>query len=199
METIRGRTSLSLDFNGVKDRLKNYNRTVLDLGTGDGRYVYDLANNHSDWFVVGVDACRENLRDHSRAKLSNMLFVIASAQELPCEFQGLFSHVAINFPWGSLLDGLLACDPGLMHGLIAVSRPGAQIEINLNSGALKEAGTNLVAGARIIHENMERYGWDLQFPHPMDDGTLAKFPSTWARRLAHGREPRALGLCGRRA
>jgi 16S rRNA (adenine(1408)-N(1))-methyltransferase len=199
METIRGRTSLSLDLNTVKDQLKNYDRTVLDLGTGDGRYVYELANHHPDWFVVGVDACRENLRDRSRAKLPNMLFIIAPAQELPCEFEGLFWQVTINFPWGSLLDGLLACDPGLMRGLASISRLGAQIEIHLNSGALKEAGTSLEAGAAIIHENMEHHGWDLQHPHPMEQGALAKFPTTWARRLAHGRDPLAMNLSGRRA
>jgi len=30
METIRGRKSLELDFNGFKERLANYNRIILD-------------------------------------------------------------------------------------------------------------------------------------------------------------------------
>ena len=83
METIRGRKSLELDFNGLKERLAGYNRITLDLGTGDGRYVRTLAEEHPDWFIIGVDSCRENLHEHSQAKLQNMLFIIASAQELP--------------------------------------------------------------------------------------------------------------------
>ena len=59
-------------------------------------------------------ACRENLREHSQAKLPNMLFVIASAQDLPRELNGLISHITINFPWGSLLESLLTGDPMLM-------------------------------------------------------------------------------------
>lgn len=199
METIRGRMSHDLDLNGLKSRLTNYNRLILDLGTGDGRYVRTLAQSHSDWFVVGVDACRENLHEHSRAGLANMLFVIANAQELPCEFSGLFSHVTINFPWGSLLKGLLAAEPGLMGGLTSVARPGAQVEIHLNGGALTEAGTSLLAGAEAIYENMKHHGWKLTKPCPMDDRTLRSFPTTWARRLAYGRDPRAVAMSGKRA
>ena len=83
METIRGKMSHNLDLDGLKNRLQKYNHVRLDLGTGDGRYVQTLADRHPDWFVIGVDACRENLWEHSRARLVNMLFVIACAQELP--------------------------------------------------------------------------------------------------------------------
>ena len=117
METIRGKTSLDLDLHELTARLANHNRVHLDLGTGDGRYVRTLADAHPDWFVIGVDACRENLHKHSRAKLQNMLFVIAEAQALPRELHGLVAHIAINFPWGSLLDSLLTGDPALIDGL----------------------------------------------------------------------------------
>ena len=199
METIRGKTSHDLDFNTFKNRLTNYSRLVLDLGTGDGRYVRTLAGRHFDWFFVGVDACRENLYENSRAKLPNMLFVIANAQELPSEFSGLFSHLTINFPWGSLLVSLLTGEPDTMHGLASVTRPDAQIEIHLNGGALAEAGTSLEAGAETIYENLNRHGWNLKRPSPLDARVLTSFPSTWARRLAHGRDPRAIGLTGKRA
>ncbi|HEX2992773.1 MAG TPA: class I SAM-dependent methyltransferase [Anaerolineales bacterium] len=199
METIRGRMSHNLDLDGLKDRLTNYNRLVLDLGTGDGRYVRTLARSHPNWFVIGVDACRENLHEHSRARLENMLFVIANAQELPCELSGLISHVTINFPWGSLLEGLLAAERGLMGGLISVARPETQIEIHLNGGALEEAGTSLEAGAETIYENVNRHGWNVRSPRLMDNKVLKNFPSTWARRLAYGRDPRAIVLTGKRA
>jgi 16S rRNA (adenine(1408)-N(1))-methyltransferase len=199
METIRGKTSLALNWNEFKDRLAGYHHITLDLGTGDGRYVRTFAERHPERFVIGVDACRENLREHSRPNLPNMLFIIASAQELPCEFDGLFSQIHINFPWGSLLEGLLACDTCLMHGLAAVSSPDAQIGIRLNSGALMEVGSNLEEGAGAIRENLTRHGWVLKPSHPMDQDVLKRFPTTWARRLAHGRDARAVILNGIRA
>jgi len=196
METIWGKTSPILDLDRLCARLQNYQRIIMDLGTGDGRYVRSLAEKNPDWFVIGVDSCRENLRKHSRSKLPNMLFVIASAQDLPREISGLVSQVTINFPWGSLLESLLAGDAALLNGLGSVSKPNAQIDIHLNGGALAEAGTALDAGTQIIFDNIHRYGWHLKPPYLMDQQALRTFPTTWARRLAHGRDPRAMALSG---
>ncbi len=99
-------------------------------------------------FIIGVDSCRENLHEHSRAKLSNMLFVIASAQNLPCELNGLVSHITINFPWGSLLQSLLDGDSRLMRGLESIASSPTSLDIRLNGGALAEAGWTLEAGGR---------------------------------------------------
>ena len=196
METIRGRKSLDLDFNDWKCRLTNYDRIVLDLGTGDGRYARILAERYPGWFVIGVDACRENLREHSRANLQNLLFLIANAQELPHELDSLISHITINFPWGSLLESLLAGDPKLLRGLKSISRARASLDLRLNGGALAEAGKTLEAGTDKIYFNLLQAGWQLKYPVMMDALTLKKFPSTWAKRLAFGRDPRAMKLSG---
>jgi 16S rRNA (adenine(1408)-N(1))-methyltransferase len=196
METIRGRKSLELDFNGFKERLANYNRIILDLGTGDGRYARYLADKNPDRFIIGVDACRENLREHSQAKLQNMLFVIASAQDLPKELNGLVSHITINFPWGSLLEGLLTGDPMLMRGLESISRASTSVDLRLNGGALAEVGTTLEAGAEAIYNNLLRAGWQVETPVMMATSALRSFPSTWAKRLAFGRDPRAVEMSG---
>lgn len=198
METIRGKSSLDLDLNGLTERLTTYKRVMLDLGTGDGRYVRFLADKNPDMFVIGVDSCRENLVEHSRAKLHNMLFVIARAQELPSELYGLISHVTINFPWGSLLESLLNDDPLLLNGLSAIACPNAQIEIRINGGALAEAGTNLNDGAEAIHENIHRNGWRLSSPCFLDTSALKEIPTTWAKRLTYGRDPRAVTFSGKR-
>jgi len=196
METIRGRKPLELDFNGLKDRLAGYHRITLDLGTGDGRYVRTLAEEHPDWFVIGVDSCRENLREHSRAKLKNMLFIVASAQDLPNELNGLISHITINFPWGSLLESLLKGDSKLMNGLQSVSRSDTSVNLHLNGGAMAEAATTLEAGAEKIYNNLLQSGWNIESPATMDAKDLRRFPTTWAKRLAFGRDPRAMALRG---
>lgn len=196
METIRGRKSLELDVNGLMDRLANYHHIVLDLGTGDGRYARFLAEKHPHGFVIGVDSCRENLRQHSQAKLQNMLFVIASAQDLPKELTGLVSHITINFPWGSLLESLLRADSKLKDGLESVSRSVTSLDLRLNGGALAEVGTTLEAGAEKIYNNMLQAGWQVDPAILMDANDLRNFPSTWAKRLAFGRDPRAVFISG---
>ncbi len=196
METIRGRKSLELDFDRLTDRLANYKCIILDLGTGDGRYVRTLADRHPDWFIIGVDACRENLYKVSRAQLPNMLFAIASAQNLPWELHGLVSHVTINFPWGSLLASLLRGDRELIYGLESISHGTASVDLRLNGGALAEAGTTLEAGAGRIHSNLLCAGWQIDDPIQIDPRSLRSFPTTWAKRLAFGRDPRAMALNG---
>jgi len=198
METIWGKTSLNLTCNGLRERLMHHHHIHLDLGTGDGRYARCLAERNPGSFVIGVDSCRENLHEHSRTKLPNLLFVIASAQDLPSELNGLISHVSINFPWGSLLTSLLTGDPSLMSGLDAITRPAARLDLRLNGGALAEAGWDLDAGASQIHRTLQRAGWQVQPPARLTAHDLRSFPSTWAKRLAFGRDPRAVTISGRK-
>lgn len=198
METIQGRKTRNLHLNELNRQLGDYDRVLLDLGTGDGRYARTLAGRFPRSFIIGLDSCRENLREHSQAKLTNLLFVIASAQSLPEELQGLVSHIAINFPWGSLLDSLLTGDSALLGGLEAAAQPQATLDLRLNSGALAEVGSTLEAGAYTIYDNLYRVGWAMKAPQFMNHRELRAFPSTWAKRLAFGRDPRAVMLRGHR-
>jgi hypothetical protein len=128
--------------------------------------------------------------------LPNLLYVIASAQNLPHELSGLVSHLTINFPWGSLLGSLLTGDPLLLSGLESVLSSGAMLDLCLNGGALTEAGWTLEDGMAQVRGNLVRAGWRMHPPVTMDARALHAFPSTWAKRLAFGRDSRAIQLRG---
>ena len=194
METIRGRRSHDLDLNGLQEQLAEYRNTFIDLGTGDGRWVRCLAEKHPEHFFIGIDACRENLRVHSQQKLPNALFIIASAQALPSELDGLASRLTINFPWGSLLESLLNNDPALMISLSRITRSQAGLEIYLNGEALRTAGWALEAGADQIECNLNASDWVTRSRACLDTNSLRSLSSTWAKRLAFGRDPRAVQL-----
>lgn len=196
METIRGKTPLDLDLTTLQMQLANYSGITLDLGTGDGKFAFCHAESFPGRFVIGLDSCRENLRQFSRARLPNLLYVIANAQALPNELRGLISHVTINFPWGSLLGSLLTGDPLLFRGLESVLATGARLDLRLNGGALAEAGWSLEDGMEQARENLIRAGWKMKRPVAMDSRALRSFPSTWAKRLAFGRDPRAIQVSG---
>lgn len=196
METIRGKTSHTLDLTDFNARLANYNCIILDLGTGDGKFALSYAEAFPSRFVIGVDSCRENLHEYSRAGLPNLLYIIANAQSLPNELSGLFSHVTVNFPWGSLLSSLLNGASDFFCGLESILVTGARLEVRLNGGALSEHGWSLGDGAERIRGNLEAAGWRVGKPVMMDTHALRNFPSTWAKRLAFGRDPRAIELSG---
>ncbi|MBV6450421.1 MAG: 16S rRNA (adenine(1408)-N(1))-methyltransferase [Anaerolineales bacterium] len=195
METIRGKVSREITFDELTERLTKCNNVSIDLGAGDGRFVLRMAEQHKDTFFIGIDSCRENLRISSRTKLPNALFVIASAQALPCELNGLASHVSINFPWGSLIESLLNADACLLNGLWDVTRPCAAMEINLNADALASAGCDLESGADRIERVLNAAGWKTKSCTCLKANELRTFPTTWAKRLAFGRDPRAVRLC----
>lgn len=196
MEIMRGKQASFMDASALAERLNGYSTVHIDLGTGDGRFVQHMAQADSSRFVIGVDACRENLQDVSRRAQPNTLFVIANAQALPSELYGLASHITINFPWGSLLEGLLADDAGLLTGLAAISQPNAALEVRLNGGALAEAGWSLEEGVQQVRAVLSTNGFSIRPSQAMSANELKTFPTTWAKRIAFGRDPRAMILRG---
>src|SRR5439155_20953076 len=195
MEIIRGKASHEIDAATLADLVAGYREVLVDIGAGDGRYVGHVARLDPGHFAVGVDACRENLRDTSRRAPANALFAIANALALPRELDGLAARITINFPWGSLLAGLLAGDPALLAGLGRVaSARGAVLELRLNGGALAELGCSLEGGGARVRQALGDGGLAVGRAAPLDAAALRACPTTWAHRLAHGRDPRALYL-----
>jgi 16S rRNA (adenine(1408)-N(1))-methyltransferase len=71
----------------------------------------------------------DGFRRARRAKLSNALFVVASAGSLPDELRGCADEVRIQFPWGSLLDAVLRGDPAVLAGVAGLLRPGGRLHV----------------------------------------------------------------------
>ena len=192
MECIRGKQTYTVDTAALAAKAGRYRSVVLDLGTGDGYFVRYLAQTQPQQLVIGIDACREALRDTSRKAPSNALFVIANALSLPTSLNGLAASVTINFPWGSLLRGLVHGDPTLLSGLSAVTQPMASLEICLNAGALIELGCGLEDGTALVSRALAGAGLVISGMQSLDGSELRVWPSTWAKRLAFGRDPRAI-------
>jgi len=199
MEAMRGAHALAIDAHDLAARVDGYAHVLIDLGTGDGRFVRHVAATCPTTFAIGVDACRENLREASRRAPANALYLIANALALPPALDGLATRLTVNFPWGSLLAALLAGDPALMERLAGLARPGALVEVRLNAGALAEAGWPLMEGARRVRQALQAGGFNVRPAVELGPRELRACPTTWARRLAFGRDPRALELCGERA
>jgi 16S rRNA (adenine(1408)-N(1))-methyltransferase len=198
VECIRGKTSAEIGVDRLATDVAGYENVLIDVGTGDGRYVLHVARTNPTWFAIGVDACRDNLRKASRKAPSNALYVIANALALPEELGGMASKVTINFPWGSLLRALLDGEPMLVEGLLAICRPGAALEVRLNAGALlAEADYTLESGGARIRQALHEGGFEVAGDLlRLDRRELRQCPTTWAKRLAYGREPRAVCLKG---
>lgn len=98
---------------------------VIDIGTGDGRFVYQSARRNPEKFYIGVDANPDTLENvswkiHKKAAkggLPNGIFIQAAVEALPPELDGVAAEVHIHFPWGSLLRAVATGTETVLRGL----------------------------------------------------------------------------------
>jgi len=157
--------------------------------------VLAAAAADADRLVVGVDAnaaamaesSRRAARRPERGGLPNALFVVAAAEALPAELDGLADLVTVHFPWGSLLRGLVAADPAVIGGLARVLRPGATLSMLLSStdrGAGVEPLSEPTLAALV--DAYGRHGLAATRARPATAADVAATRSTWGRRLGAG-------------
>jgi 16S rRNA (adenine(1408)-N(1))-methyltransferase len=158
--------------------------------------VLAAAAAQPDRLVVGVDANAAGMTAASRAAakpsrggLPNALFVVAAAEALPAELEGVADLVTVHFPWGSLLRGLLGADPATMTGLTRVLRPGATLQLLVPS-MVHDRGVGVAPiQAATLHALAESYAtWGLAVTElrPATVADVAAAHSSWGKRLGAG-------------
>jgi hypothetical protein len=71
---------------------------------------------------------------------------------------------------------------------------GAALSIVLNSSALLQEGLSLEQGGVMVRRALQMSGFDVKPPVTLDAEALRRYPTTWAKRLGYGRDPKALAL-----
>jgi 16S rRNA (adenine(1408)-N(1))-methyltransferase len=110
---------------------------IIDIGTGDGRYVYQSARRNPNKFYIGIDPNTRPLekisekihRKPAKGGASNVLFVQSSVEDLPAELDGVANELHVHFPWGSLLRAVAAGDIAVLRNLRRICAVGALMEI----------------------------------------------------------------------
>ena len=111
----------------------------MDVGTGDGLFVYKSAQRDPRTFYIGIDANRRPLekisekihRRPDKGGLSNVLYVQASVEDLPAELDAIAAEVFVQFPWGSLLRGVAGGDETVLGNLRRLCLPKARLHITM--------------------------------------------------------------------
>ena len=148
--------------------------------------------------VWGLDASRDAMlkaavwavRPGRRGALANARFVVAAAEALPRELDGIVDELTVHFPWGSLLRGLLGPEGCVLAGLARLLRPG-RCATALLSLTPRDRRTDLpplgsalaarLAGPYAVH-GLRLVDW-----RPASAAEVAAAHSTWAKRLGAGR------------
>jgi len=153
---------------------------IIDIGTGDGRFVYQSARQNPNKFYIGIDPNVRPLekisekihRKPAKGGAPNVLFVQAAIEDLPAELDGVADEVHVHFPWGSLLRAVATGDVDILRNVRRICAPGAMLEVVIND--------------HLADQLIERYrsaGFEVLEHGSVPAAQWSEFETTWARRL----------------
>lgn len=173
---------------------------MVDLGTGDGRFVYQSARQNPQRFYLGIDASANLLakisekihRKPAKGGLKNALFIQAAVEALPEELDGVADEVHIHFPWGSLLRGVATGDETILKSIRRICAPDAVLEVIIgvdqerDCSELKRLGVSDLTVHFIENDLAGRYqecGFQIVEAGSFAAGNWPDICTSWAGRL----------------
>ncbi len=140
VHTVVGRRVTEVEVGRLLEMAERHGRTVVDLGTGDGRAVIVEAAADPGALVVGIDADARAMAELSRKAAAapakgghaNAVFIASGVELLPVELDGIADRVTVRFPWGSLLRGAIGLDPGVSQSIGRLVDPAGTLELALS-------------------------------------------------------------------
>ena len=215
MHIVVGRRLTEVGAGQLLELAARHERTVVDLGTGDGRAVIAEAAADPGALVIGIDADARAMGDRSRRAAAtqakgghpNAAFVASGIELLPAELDEIADRVTVRFPWGSLLRGAIGVDAAVAASIARLVKPGGSLELAVSIVERDRLGVRDAAaetgeaepsefdrlGRPFDTADLERIrvvfeGLDLRL---VDVGSMGRaavtaYGSSWARRLRVG-------------
>ena len=173
---------------------------VIDIGTGDGRFVYQSARRNPTKFYIGIDPNVRPLekisekiyRKPAKGGAPNVLFIQASVEALPTELDGVADELHVHFPWGSLLRAVAAGDVAALRNLRRICAPGALFEVVLGLDPLRDQSeiqrlelpeVSLEHIDGVLAAQYAAAGFEITEGGVLPASEWPEFETSWAKRL----------------
>ncbi len=126
----------------ITNSLNYFKEIHFDLGTGNGKFIYDLAIKEPNILFIGIEPTASNLYEYSKKanknKLNNLVFIISSIENIGDDLNGLGDKVYINFPWGSLLEVIVKDMSELLNKISMLGKSGSEFHFTFAYSAIHE-------------------------------------------------------------
>jgi ubiquinone/menaquinone biosynthesis C-methylase UbiE len=185
---------------------------VVDIGTGDGTFVYQAARENPNKFFIGIDANAKPLakiseKIHRRQKkggATNALFLLAAVEDLPNELDGVADEVHVHFPWGSLLAAFASGEVLVLKNVRRICASDALLEVVIgldmdrDQNELSRLGIEEFSPAYVRNTLLPLYrsaGFEIT-----ETGELQNWSAlhtSWAKRLRMNQQRRLVYLIAR--
>ena len=173
----------------------------MDIGTGDGRFVYRSARENRSKFYIGIDANAKPLekismkatRKPAKGGVPNVLFIQAAIEDLPTELNDTSDEIHIHFPWGSLLRAVATGDENALRGLHRIGARGCLLEVvigidterdrgEIERLALPDLSLNYIES--VLTARYERIGFEMREKGVLSIADWKRLHTSWASRLS---------------
>lgn len=178
---------------------------IVDIGTGDGKFTYRIAKENPSRLVIGIDPNAKGIEKYSakiykkpaKGGLENALFVMASVEDLPKELDGIANQVFINFPWGSLLAGIVKVEDNCWDNIKRICKKGAYIDLlfgydeKIDRSEIKRLNLPVLSRNfiyKILIPKLQDIGLEVIEAKQLTANQLTNYPSTWAKKMVFGKE-----------
>ena len=176
---------------------------MLDIGTGDGRFVSAAARANPNKFFIGIDANTKPLekpsmkatRKPAKGGLPNAMFVQAAVEDLPEEFDGVADEIHVHFPWGSLLKAVATGEAEILSSLRRIAAPGCVLEVVIGIDPERDRTeierldipelTPVVLHSYLIPKYIGA-GFEFVETRQLNADEWAQLETSWARKLQGG-------------
>ena len=179
---------------------------IIEIGTGDGRFVYQCAKENPKKFYIGIDANAKALekismkatRKAAKGGAANALFIQAPVEDLPNELNHVADEIHIHFPWGSLLRAVAAGDLNVLRGLRRIMVAGGLLEVVIGVDAARDRSelerlelppVTLDHITSVLVPKYAAAGFEIKEKGDLAAHEWPDLQSSWARRL-RGNEQR---------
>ena len=203
MKSIKGNKTADLSIEEFNELKSKFEKIIIDLGTGDGRFVYKSALINPNTLFIGVDPAPKQMEKFSRKavrkKIENVLFIVGSFELLPQELKNCADKLYITLPWGSLLKAVVEPTDENTTTLKSLLKPNAEIEIIFGyDSELEPSQTNRlqldeIDENKIIHK-FEAEGFKLAQSSMLSSTEIKKLESTWGKRIGTTSERKIFNL-----
>ena len=175
----------------------------MDIGTGDGRFVFRLAAENPNKFYIGIDANAAPLekismkatRKPAKGGLANALFVQAAIEDLPEELNESADEIHVHFPWGSLLKAVALGDEAALLSLRRIAAPECILEIIIgideerDKTEIRRLGLPPLSDEYLretLIPKYERAGFQILESGRLNPSEWSRLETSWARKLKEG-------------
>ena len=202
MQIIKGSKKEELTRENLDLIILNYNKTIVDLGTGDGRFVFKQALKNPNNLYIGIDPSEKQLEIYSKEankkRLENVLFVLGSVEILPEEVLNIADYVYINLPWGTLLDSIVNPTRNGVNTIASILKTNGIVEITLGYQDETEPGETQRLKLPVLNEELVKeviypaFGGyanlNLEKYKEIGKKDLKGLDTSWAKKLTFGND-----------